>query len=144
MIWRAKFQKFSLWCPPWGHLTEIVNYANIKETQSLGKKVVDKSAWIKTWVGTNRFQRTKVKGSFRSWSELLRDVLQRFVLGPILFNIYLNDLFSLSEMTHVCNYADTSFHACNVDLNFLLRRMEPDTQLGVEWCECNYMKLNIR
>ena len=38
---------------------------------------------------TNRFQRTKVNTSFSSWSKLL--------LGPLLFNIHINDLFYLSE-----------------------------------------------
>ena len=38
---------------------------------------------------TNRFQRTKVNISFSSWSKLL--------LGPLLFNIHINDLFYLSE-----------------------------------------------
>ena len=40
------------------------------------------------------------------------------VIGPILFNIYLNDLFYLTEMTQVCNFTDdTTFYACDVDRN---------------------------
>ena len=38
---------------------------------------------------TNRFQRTKVNTSFSIWSKLL--------LGPLLSNIHINDLFYLSE-----------------------------------------------
>ena len=42
------------------------------------------------------------------------------VLGPLLFNIYLNDLFYLAE---VCNFADdTTFFALDKDLKILISR----------------------
>ena len=97
---------------------------------------------IKSYL-TDRWQRTKVNISFSSWSEFLLGVPQGSVLGLLCFNIYINDLFYITESKNVSNYADdTTFHACASDLGNLINRLEYDSMLAIKWFESNNMKLN--
>ena len=51
---------------------------------------------------------------------------QGFVLGPLLFNTYINDLFWLIESTD----DDTTFYACGKDLETVLQKLEHGHSFG--------------
>ena len=62
---------------------------------------------------TMRFQRVKLEGAFSTWSEVIRGVPQGSILGPLLFNIFMNDLVYAIKESKLTNYAD--------DINYIIR-----------------------
>ena len=57
---------------------------------------------------SNRKQRVKINGRFSLWSEILFGVPQGSILGFLVFNIFVCDLFYFLEDFDIVNYADDS------------------------------------
>ena len=96
---------------------------------------------IKSYL-SNRWQRVKINESYSSWTALLVGVPHGSVLGPLLFNLYINDLFYVIK-ADVCNYADDTTPYCvSMNLNDLMAKLEGAANDAVEWFRYNAMKLN--
>ncbi len=92
---------------------------------------------------TGRKQRVKVKDARSKWVKVKKGVPQGSVLGPLLFNIFLNDIYLVIEQCSMYNYADDntlSYH--HTDVAAMSSALENDAQNTVKWFTENEMQAN--
>ena len=92
---------------------------------------------------TNRKQRIKINTKYSSWEEILFRVPQGSILGPLLFNIFLCDLFFIMNETEFASYADDNTpYTSGQNTDNVIRTLEYDSVRLFKWLSNNQMKAN--
>ena len=91
----------------------------------------------------NRRQRVKINNFYSSWAEILFGVSQGSILGPILFNIFLSDLFLFIKNKDVASYADdTTPYEIGGNSAYVIHNFEILGNILLNWFNDNSMKAN--
>ena len=81
-----------------------------------------------------RKQRVKISASRSSETASSKGVPQGSILGPLLFNIFMNDLFLFIEKCKLYNYADdNSLESSSDDLLEALFNLKRDARNAIDW-----------
>ena len=93
---------------------------------------------------SDRVQRTKVNKTYSSYADVKYGVPQGCILGPLLFNIDIFDLFLWDYKCDIASYADDNTpYTSDISLNLVLEKLESSTHDLFRWFKENYMKANL-
>ena len=99
-------------------------------------------SFLKSYL-TGRKQRVKILTKFSEWLWVNFGIPQGSILGPILFNIFINDLFLFMTETDICNFADdNTLYACDSSLQNVLNRLKIDLENINNWFAHNSLIAN--
>ena len=91
---------------------------------------------------SDRKQQIKIGNVVSSWAEIKKGVPQGSILGPLLFNVFINDIFYFIKNCDLYNYADdnTSFHSPNFDE--IIKVLQEEGKMLIDWLCFNCMQAN--
>ena len=92
---------------------------------------------------SDRKQRIKIGSVVSSWANINKGVPQGSILGPLLFNVFINDIFYFIKTCTLYNYADDntlSFHS--PDFSELIKFLQQEGKILIDWFSFNCMQAN--
>ena len=91
----------------------------------------------------NRHQRVKLGDVRSEWSTVNKGVPQGSILGPSLFNAFINDIFFLDCDCHIYNYADDNCISYSSDtIDDIRKFLTKDIIVFMNWFKQNSLKAN--
>jgi hypothetical protein len=91
--------------------------------------------------GSLRKQQIKINGILSSWSDIQKGVPQGSILGPQLFNVFINDIFYFVKKGTLYNYADdNTLTYGHPDFNVLTSVLESESNVLINWFKVNKMQ----
>ena len=86
-----------------------------------------------------RKQSKKIDCSCSDCANATRRILQRSILRPLLFNIFINDIFLFVEKPDTCKFADdNTLFSCGDNLSVILKSLEHDMKILLKWFKFTY------
>jgi hypothetical protein len=92
---------------------------------------------------SNRKQQIKVNSVLSNWADIHKGVPKGSILGPLLFNVFINDIFLFIKDSSLYNYADdNTLSFGSPDFDLLISTLESDSNHLIEWFKINKMQAN--
>ena len=86
----------------------------------------------------NYMQRTKINSEYSYWEEIMFGIPEGSILGPLLFNIFLCDLFLIMENIDIAIYADDNTpYTTGNSIEEVIQKLENAAQTLFQWFSDN-------